>query len=135
MGLFQVAWIGQGCSSCFRWCWFGSDVLLCMGSCQLLQFLCFRFHLVWNMCLVVFGLSYCVQVVFHVICFWFRLVVVGFAWLFSVVLVASALCVVFMLCQDVEACVSLCEFVDILFQVALFLRSCSDGFKLSQVCF
>ena len=62
-------------------------------------------------------------------------VVVGFAWLFSVVLVASVLCVVFMLCQDVEACACLCEFVVILFQVALFLRSCSDCFKLSQVFF
>ena len=107
-----------------------------MGSCQLLEFVCFRFHLflecvsgrVWIF-LIVFKL------LFNVVCFWFLLVNVGFAWLFSVVLVASALCVVFMLCQDVEACVSLCELVDILFQVAVFLRSCSDGFKLSQFCF
>ena len=53
-----------------------------------------------------FGLSDCFLIVFQLICFWFRLVVVGFAWLFSVVLVASVLCVVFVLCQDVEACVS-----------------------------
>ena len=122
----QVVSVGVGSVRMFYYVWV---VVNCFN------FFAFRFHLVWNMCLVVFGLSYCVQVVFHVICFWFRLVVVGFAWLFSVVLVASALCVVFMLCQDVEACVSLCEFVDILFQVALFLRSCSDCFKLSQVCF
>ena len=57
--------------------------------------------------LIVFGWSDCFLIVFQLICFWFRLVIiVGFAWLFSVVLVGSVLCVVFVLCQDVEASVT-----------------------------
>ena len=82
-----------------------------------LVFTCFRnvFGCVW----IVRLFSKCFSIDLFLVSFG---VVVGFAWLFSVVLVASVLCVVFMLCQDVEAFASLCEFVVILFQVA-FLKT------------
>ena len=56
----------------------------------------------------------CFQIVFQLFCldcFGFVWVIVGFAWLFLVVLVAWILCVVVMLCSGVEDCVRVCESV------------------------